>query len=174
MICTKRIVFGAVFTALIIIFQFFSAFWGNQLLTGSLVNMVLSLVALRLDLRTAICVSMISPLAAFMLGIGPKIPIFIPFIMIANGIFVVCIYYAEKFNYAKNMKLIMFGISASILKCVVLFFSFRLILPLFISLNEKQIASTGTLFSFIAFIACVIGFFFSLMIKDIIPSMRED
>lgn len=178
MIKTKRIAFGAAFTALILLFQLASSFFGSQLLTGSLVNMVLAVSALRLDFRSTACVCMISPAIAFMLGIGPKIPLFIPFIMAANIVFALCIYYAEDCDLKGLLKqeysrLILWGFAGAVFKCLMLFLSFRAIIPFFIALNDRQSSAAGAMFSMTAFAACLAGFALALILRKFIPSLRK-
>ena len=97
---TVNIAYGAIFTALLIIFQYITSFFSNQLLTGICVNSILALSAFKTDLKTMFGISVISPTLAFLLGIGPKIPLFIPFLIISNCIFVYFIwlgwYYSKK------------------------------------------------------------------------------
>ena len=72
----------AVLLALALVFQIgFSAF--AQPVVGPLVNMVLILAVLTVNLGAAVTIGCLTPLAAYMLGIMPLLPV-LPVIMIGN------------------------------------------------------------------------------------------
>lgn len=78
----------ALFIALLIVVQSVTASLG-QIVTGSLVNMVLMSAALLGGTASGITVAAISPFFAFMLGIGPKLIQIVPFVALGNIVYVV-------------------------------------------------------------------------------------
>ena len=63
----------------------------GQLVTGSCVNTVLAVAALFTGLPGGFVIALISPVAAYLLGIAPQI-LTVPAIMAGNSVFVVCLY----------------------------------------------------------------------------------
>lgn len=82
-----RITRTALFTALLVALQAATLPFGNTLVTGSVVNLLLILAALFLDLPAAAAVGLLSPAVAKFLGIGPLWAL-IPFIALGNLVFV--------------------------------------------------------------------------------------
>ncbi len=78
-----RITRTALFTALLVALQAATLPFGNTLVTGSVVNLLLILAALFLDLPAAAAVGLLSPAVAKFLGIGPLWAL-IPFIALGN------------------------------------------------------------------------------------------
>ena len=78
-----RITRTALFTALLVALQATTLPFGNTLVTGSVVNLLLILAALFLDLPAAAAVGLLSPAVAKFLGIGPLWAL-IPFIALGN------------------------------------------------------------------------------------------
>ena len=77
----------AVMTALLIVLQAATKPAG-QYVTGTCVNAVLAVSALAVGLWSGIAVALLSPVFAFLLGIGPQLPPVVPAIMAGNLIFV--------------------------------------------------------------------------------------
>lgn len=76
----------AMLLALLIVFQTVSKPAG-QIVTGTLVNGVLGVAALFCGLSSGIVIALVSPVAAFLLGIAPQI-LTVPAIMVGNLVFV--------------------------------------------------------------------------------------
>ena len=77
----------AVFLALLICLQFFTRSLG-QFVTGSCVNFVLAMAAMTCGIWSGLCVALISPFCAFLLGIGPAFIQMVPCVAAGNGVFV--------------------------------------------------------------------------------------
>lgn len=77
----------AVLIALLVALQFATKGLG-QLVTGSCVNMVLAVAALVGGLSCGVTVALVSPVAAFLLGIAPQL-VTVPAIMAGNAVYVV-------------------------------------------------------------------------------------
>lgn len=75
-------------TALLIVLQAATKPAG-QYVTGACVNAVLAVSALAVGLWSGIAVALLSPVFAFLLGIGPQLPPVVPAIMAGNLVFVV-------------------------------------------------------------------------------------
>lgn len=75
-------------TALLIVLQAATKPAG-QYITGTCVNAVLAVSALAVGLWSGIAVALLSPVFAFLLGIGPQLPPVVPAIMAGNLVFVV-------------------------------------------------------------------------------------
>ena len=82
-----RITETAVMLALLLALQVLTKPLG-QLVTGSFVNAVLAVTVLMTGLWSGIIVALISPVAAYLLGIAPQI-MTVPAIMAGNAVFVV-------------------------------------------------------------------------------------
>lgn len=73
--------------ALLIALQFITRSFG-QLVTGSCVNLVLCVSALYLGWGSGLILALVSPVLAWMLGIGPAFPAFAPCIALGNAAYV--------------------------------------------------------------------------------------
>ena len=86
----KWITRSAAAIALIIVVQFATARLGQQLLTGSLVNLILALMALLFGGSVAAVAAAVSPFVAYQLGITAQILV-VPAIAVGNLIYVLVI-----------------------------------------------------------------------------------
>lgn len=86
----KWIARSAAAIALIIAVQFTTAGLGQQLLTGSLVNLILALTALLFGWSVAVAAAAVSPFIAYLLGINPQILV-APAIAVGNLTYVLVI-----------------------------------------------------------------------------------
>lgn len=77
----------AVMAALLIVLQVVTKPAG-QYVTGTCVNAVLAISVLAVGLWSGITVALVSPLFAFLLGIGPQLPPIVPCIALGNLVFV--------------------------------------------------------------------------------------
>ena len=78
----------AVMLALLVAVQGITSGLGNQFITGSCVNLILSVTALMVGLWGGVAVAAISPFVAFLFGIGPKFIQLIPVIAVGNLVLV--------------------------------------------------------------------------------------
>ena len=67
----------------------------GQLVTGSCVNTVLAVATLFAGLPSGLVIALISPVAAYLLGIAPQI-LTVPAIMVGNSAFVLCLHFLCK------------------------------------------------------------------------------
>ena len=73
----------AVFIALLVVLQAATASLGNTIITGSVVNMLLVVSVMTCGMMSGLCVAVISPVMAKLIGIGPLWSL-IPFIIAGN------------------------------------------------------------------------------------------
>ncbi|MDR0943525.1 MAG: hypothetical protein LBM41_03235 [Ruminococcus sp.] len=164
----------AVFIALLVALQGLTASLGNQLITGSLVNLVLIAAVVLGGIGTGLTVAILSPLMAFLLGIGPNQFALIPFIALGNVALVVIWHFICK---AKMKNQILNYILATIVGAFVkngvlyvgiVFIAAPLLLKLPAAGVEKMAVTFGILQSFTALIggavACII---LPLLVKTI-------
>ncbi len=153
----------ALFIAILIVFQSLSASFG-QIVTGSLVNLVLVTAALTSGLWSGLTVAAISPFFAFMLGIGPKLIQIIPIIALGNIVYVLIVaLIAKAFGSEKPSSLFVGSITGvvvgALLKFAVLFFG---VVKVFIpvmgdGLKAPQIENFTAMFSTPQLITALIG-----------------
>ena len=149
----------AVLLALTVLAQFLCGLAGIQLLTGSVVNMFLLVASALCGLVGGVSVGLVTPFIALALGINPN-AILVPFIALANAIYV-AIYSCNKlFNFEKVWLnyLVKVGavVVASFVKfCFMFFVCVKLILPLFMA--EPVIAKLGATWGIIQFFAGLLG-----------------
>ena len=177
---SKHIAYASIFIALLLITQYFTAFFANQFLTGLLVNLILTVSVLKTGLKTSLFIAAISPLSAFILGIGPKLPPLIPFIAISNGIFVSLIYaglyLSAKFSndgIKKTFSTALVALIAACIKSLSLLISVYFMLPLIINLSPSQLKTVVSAFSFIAAAAAFAGGLIGLSLADLPPFKRD-
>lgn len=84
---TRKLTGTAVCMAALVVLQLLTRSFG-QLVTGSCVNMVLTVSALYLGWGSALVTALVSPLLAWLLGIGPGFIAFVPCIALGNAVYV--------------------------------------------------------------------------------------
>ncbi|MCL2492840.1 MAG: hypothetical protein FWF33_02210 [Clostridiales bacterium] len=161
----------AVFIALLVAAQFFSASLGNQYVTGSLVNLILVVSVLTCGISAGVTVAVLSPVFAFLVGAGPMFPPLIPFIMAGNAVLVL-IWFAfdvgagptepgrryKGFFYAAP-------VAAAAVKALALYGGVVLIaIPHLLHLAAPQAAMITLMFSFPQFITALVGGVIALVI----------
>ncbi len=77
----------AIFIALLIVLQAITASFGNTVVTGSIVNFLLAISVMTCGAASGLCVAVISPVVAKLLGIGPLWEL-IPFIAAGNAVYI--------------------------------------------------------------------------------------
>lgn len=135
----KKLVYTALFLALLIGFQALSQSFG-QLVTGALVNFTLITAILFAGPVGGAAVAIISPFFAFLLGIGPQFPVLLPVIALGN-LTLVLIWWLFKRLFAKKSgkgyvaaRFVLSGLCAAGVKCGVLYLGIvQLILPTLVS-----------------------------------------
>jgi hypothetical protein len=165
----------AVILALLIGAQFITRPFG-QFVTGSMVNLILLVSVFIIGIYGGVTIAVLSPLLAFLAGIGPAFIQIIPFIAIGNTLFVTIAWIIAKNFIAKSTtKDIMISstglIAASLSKFLFLLFGLVTVaLPLIPGIKEKQIAVIGMAFSWPQLITALIG---SILAMIIVPHLKK-
>ena len=166
----------AVFTALLLMGQFLTASFGNQYLTGSIVNLVLIVSVMTCGLATGLTVAVLSPIFSVVIGIGAAFPPLIPF-QIAGNISIVLIWFLldrlSKPDSGKVRKLFYYIAPAvgAVVKFFVLYIGVVLIaVPYIFGLPEAQSVAMSIIFSYPQLITAFTGGVVAIII---IPPVRK-
>ena len=174
-----------IFLALLIVAQIVTRPFGNSILTGSLNNMLFILTLMVCGLSSAIILSAISPIIAFLMGMAPFWP-FIPVIIVGNIVLVVLWHFialkrdetqgdvsstqatqgdgssvfrkGKKHRRTVPLRYILALVCAAVAKFLVLFFGIvHIVVPLILSLQEPQASVVSAAFSYPQIITACIG-----------------
>lgn len=159
----------AVITALLITLQISTSVFGNTLITGSIVNLVLVVCVITCGLTSGITVAAISPVCAKLIGIGPLWAL-IPIIILGNIVFVSTWHIMNKYNLNRK-KLFDIGIVivSALLKFVVLYIGVvRILIPIFLKLPEPQASVISNVFSLPQLFTALTGGAIALIILPVL------
>ncbi|MFD0896657.1 ECF transporter S component [Loigolactobacillus binensis] len=149
----------AVFLALLIVFQAATAALNMTLVTGSLVNFTLIMAVMLAGLSSGITVAAISPVLAFILGIGPKLLPLIPCIMIGNIVLVLVWHFVlttKRLNVMLNTLIALVGGAG--LKFLVLYLLIvKFLLGMILTVPPVQNTLIATMFTLPQLITALIG-----------------
>ncbi len=157
-----------VLLALLIAVQYITA-PTHQLITGSGVNCILALAALFAGLWGGIAVAAVSPVVAFLLGIGPKLPQVVPAIMLGNMILVICVRFLLRGSLPLWRKAI--GVAAaSLAKFACLYAAVVLVMIPVMgpALPAKQAQNLSAMFSVPQLITALIGTTLAILIAPLL------
>jgi hypothetical protein len=152
----------AALVALLIVLQAATSPLGNQLITGSIVNLILVVAVMVCGISSGLTVAVISPVMAKLFGIGPLWSI-IPFIMAGNVVLIVLwhIIGNDALWTGRGGKSITYAaalIIAAFAKFIVLYAGIvKLAVPLLLNLPEKQAAAISAMFAVPQFITAFAG-----------------
>ncbi len=163
----KWIARTAMLTALLLVLQFVTKPLG-QIVTGSCVNAVLAVSALSAGLWSGVAVALISPLFAFLLGIGPQLFPITPAIAAGNCVLVLLLH--ALYRDGSTARRISAWIAASLCKFAALYILVVQLLCRILELSEKQAASFTVMFSWPQLITALIGCGLALII---VPRLRK-
>jgi hypothetical protein len=168
---------AAVLTALLVTVQFITAPLGNQFVTGTAGNLIMIVALLTCGLATGLTVAIISPLCAFLVGVGSAFPPLIPFIALGNAALILTWFTFGLLNKSDKSsvryKLIncLIVLTAAIIKFLTLYVGIvKIALPLLLNLNEKQSAMLTLSFSYPQIITATIG---GLLTLVIVPPIQK-
>ena len=144
----------------------------SQLITGSLVNLVLLLGVFLVGRSWGLILAFISPLVAFLLGFGPIFIQIVIFVAIANAVYVSLAWWLLHSRIIKSEEFLlnMSGlILAGLVKTLLLALGLVvLILPLIPGLSEAQRVIISASFTWPQLITSLIGGFLALFIVPIL------
>lgn len=143
----------AVFIALLVALQFVTSSM-SQFVTGSVVNLILILSVMVGGLATGITVAALSPVFAFLLGIGPKLVPIIPFIIVGNIVIVLVWYFiAGRGKTLSTPRNILAAVVGALAKFGVLYLGVVVIAPRLFTVPEPMLV----MFSYPQLITAAIG-----------------
>lgn len=168
---THFITHTAIYISLLVVLQAATTPFGNTLITGSIVNMMLIISIMTCGLLSGVSVAIISPIIAKFFGIGPLWSL-IPFISLGNlALILVWYFIAYKRSNNKNISYIAALITGAILKFLVLFVSIvKIAIPYLLELPEKQAVVISNLFSIPQFFTALIGGLFAV---SLLPTLKK-
>lgn len=149
----------AILIALLIVLQAATMPWGNSLLTGSIVNMLLVISVMTCGLASGLCVAVVSPVAAKLFGIGP-LWILIPFIAAGNVVLAALWHWIGKRsrNGRRYSVYLAALVTAAVAKFLVLYVGIvKIAVPLFLDLPEKQAEVISNMFSIPQLLTALVG-----------------
>jgi hypothetical protein len=146
-----------ILVALTIVLQAVTAVMG-QLVTGSLVNLILIVAVMLCGLPSGIIVGLITPVVAKFLGIGPLWSI-VPFIILGNAVIVTVWHFTSKMSFAnKYVVRCAAAIAGAVCKFVTLYIGIvRFAVPFLLELPEPQANVVSTMFSVPQLFTALIG-----------------
>lgn len=157
---TRFITQTAFMIALTVIFQVATIGFG-QLVTGSLVNLILIVTVALTGEISGLVVALLSPIFAFFLGIGPQFPQLIICIMLGNAVLVTTWFFLLKNQSTYRFsRLIFSAVSGAILKFSVLWLLVvKLVLPFFLvaKIPTQSVQTLTQMFSLPQLITALIG-----------------
>ncbi len=155
----KWITRSALCIALIILFQFITKALGQQLVTGSLVNLVLALAALLFGAGVGAAAAIVSPFVAFLLGINAQIAV-VPAIAVGNLCYVLVISLLVKLLKTVKLPEVVKNIIAVIVAALVKFAVQYLLIVKWIApafLPAKALPTIAASFGIMQFFTACIG-----------------
>ena len=146
----------AAMIAVLVALQFVTKPLG-QFVTGSCVNMVLVVATLCGGLWCGFTVALISPFAAFLVGVGPALIQIVPAISVGNIVLVLVYAFVYKKLDRAWVRECAAVIAAAVLKFAALYLVVvKLLLPV-LGLAEKQVAVMSVMFSWPQLVTALIG-----------------
>lgn len=148
----------AVLLALLIVLQAVTMSFGNQIITGSVNNLMFIISVMICGPGTGITLAVISPFIAKLLGIGPLWSI-IPFIAVGNTVLVLLWHFIGNRNIKnKYIAYIVALVAAAAAKASVLYIGIvQIAIPFLLNLPQQQAAVLSNMFSISQFITASIG-----------------
>lgn len=164
----RLIVRTAVMLALLVVLQAATKAAG-QFVTGSCVNAVLAVSAWMCGVWGALAVAVLSPFAAFLLGVGPQLIAVVPVIAVGNAVYVLILSRVR----APKGRLIASPIAA-VAKFLTLYLLVVKLLCSVLPLSQKQIIMFSTMFSWPQLVTALIGAAVALLIVPVLKkALRE-
>lgn len=161
--------------ALVVVFQYLSSIvlgtlpqMAKQLITGSLVNMMLALSVSLVGMWPGAAVGVVSSVMATLLGIGPVFPIITPFIAVSNAIYVVILSPGFGRAAASGVKKLTSLAVAAVAKCGFLWVCVPLALRAIPEAKPPQIAMMTLMFSWPQGITALCGGLIALALAPVL------
>ena len=162
-----RLTETAVMTALLIVLQAATKPAG-QYVTGTCVNGVLGVSGLVVGLWSGIAVALLSPVFAFLLGIGPQLPQVVPAIMAGNLVFVVLLSLLAGGRETPLWRRMAAWLLAAAAKFGALYLLVVKLLCTVLPLKEQQVAAFTVMFSYPQLVTALAGGAIALALTPLI------
>jgi len=160
----------AIFIALLVVVQYVTSAAG-QYVTGSLVNLILIAAAILAGLWAGITVAVLSPVFAFLLGIGPKLLPIVPFIMLGNLSIVLVWHLIAGRPGAKHPAYFAAMAAGAVVKFLVLYVGItQFLVPHVLDLAAAQAAAMSAMFSLPQLVTAAVG---GVLACLILPPLRK-
>lgn len=161
----------ALLLALLIVLQMATSFFGNTLVTGSIVNLVLILSVMTSGLASGLTIAMVSPVVAKLLGIGPLWGL-IPFIMAGNAVLVLLWRLIGRLPMGRPVVSYLVATAvAAIGKFLVLYLGIvRIAIPFLLKLPGPQAAVISGMFSYPQLVTALLG---GVLALAILPAVNK-
>ena len=168
---TLQITRTAALLALLIVLQAATKPAG-QFVTGSCVNAVLAVAAFLCGVWPGVVIALVSPFAAFLLGIGPKLIAVVPAIAVGNLVYVLLLGLIAR-NTAPLSRQLLAWLIASFSKFLALYLLVVQLICRVLPLADAQIAAFTAMFSWPQLITALIGGALALIICPIVRRARR-
>lgn len=161
----------AVFIALLVVLQAATAVLGSTIITGSVVNMLLIVSVMTCGIMSGLCVAVISPVMAKLIGIGPLWSL-IPFIVAGNMILVLIWHFAGNRHWRqKHTAQVIALTTAALAKFLVLYMGIvQIAVPLLLELPEPQAVVISNMFSIPQLLTALLGGGMALLM---LPTLKK-
>ncbi len=146
----------------------------GQYVTGSCVNAVLAVAALVSGIGSATAVALVSPFAAFMLGIGPQLLPIVPAIALGNLVYVEVFWSIAKKYKLMSVRGVIAWLSASVCKFLTLYLVVVKLLCNVLTLKPQQITTFTAMFSWPQLVTALIGGGAALLISSMVRKAVRD
>lgn len=140
----------------------------GQLVTGSAVNAVLAVTVLTAGLWSGAAVALLSPFAAFLLGVGPQIPLVVPAIAVGNLAYTMILGIMVKGEGRPLYKRGLAWLTASICKFMVLYLLVAQLLCKALPLPQPQAGALGAMFSWPQLVTALLGGAIALLLAPVL------
>jgi len=146
----------AMLIALLLVLQSVTKSAG-QYVTGSWVNPVLAVAALAAGIGSAAAVALVSPFAAFLLGIGPQLLPIVPAIALGNLVYAAVLWGITRKHKLMTARGVIAWLSASVCKFLTLYLVVVKFLCNVLELKPQQITMFTAMFSWPQLVTALIG-----------------
>ncbi len=180
---TKTITRTGLAVALVIVAQFigkmvpagaviFGPFSTNQLITGSLVNLILIVSGAAIGLWPGVTVGVLSAILATLLGVGPIFPLITPAIAVGNALIVLVtwLFFRKSAKPGYTATNLAGVVSGAAVKCAFLWITVPMLFQFIPEIKPPQIAALSIMFSWPQAITGVVG---GLLALAVLPALKK-
>lgn len=160
----------AILLALLIAVQAVTAGFGNTLITGSLVNLILIVTVMISGFTSGLAVAIFSPIFAYFVGIGPTFWQIIICIALGNAILVTIWHFIIGTRTEKTIPLyVVATVAAAVVKFGFLYLAIvKIVVPMVLQLPPPRAAVVSAAFSYPQLITALIGGILATIIVPIL------